>query len=282
MSRDRKGRARRSTAARSRRQNLIEKGPLACRLSCERLEDRRLLAVVTVTTVDDTVHLNDGVTSLREAIFATNTVAGADEIRFDPALFAAGARTILLTKGELKITDSLTITGPGAALLTIDASGNDPTPELNNGDGTRAFNLDDGMPGVVLNVALTGLRITGGDVLGRGGGIFSDGTLTLSNCVLANNAASLTGGGLASWGDGLLSVIDTAVVGNSARFGDGGGIHRTGQISLVGSSISGNQALADGGGLYVYSNNTVGEIRDCVITGNSGSRGGGIYWWGAS
>ena len=43
------------------------------------LEDRRLLAVVTVNTVADSIDFTDGKTSLREAIFATNTVPGADE-----------------------------------------------------------------------------------------------------------------------------------------------------------------------------------------------------------
>ena len=41
-------------------------------LRLEPLEDRRLLAVVTVNTLDDTVDFNDGVTSLREARFTTS------------------------------------------------------------------------------------------------------------------------------------------------------------------------------------------------------------------
>ncbi len=53
-------------------------------LRLEPLEDRRLLALVTVTTPLDTIDFNDGVTSLREAIFATNTVPGADTINFAP------------------------------------------------------------------------------------------------------------------------------------------------------------------------------------------------------
>ena len=107
------------------------------RLRLEPLEDRRLLAVVTVTTLADTVDFNDGVTSLREAIFATNTVPGADTIDFAPALTAGGPATILLTQGELVITDSLTINGPGADLLTIDASGNPittPVRDIDNGN----------------------------------------------------------------------------------------------------------------------------------------------------
>ena len=117
--------------------------PFRRRLRIEPLEDRRLLAAVTVNTILDTVDFNDGLTSLREAIFATNLVGGADTIEFDVALTRAGAATITLTQGKLAITDSLTINGPGSNLLTIDASGNDPTPDVNNGDGSQVFNIDD-------------------------------------------------------------------------------------------------------------------------------------------
>src|SRR5262245_46801848 len=68
-------------------------------LRLEPLEDRRMLAVITVTTTADTVNFNDGVTSLREAIFAANTVPGADTIEFAPALTAGGPARILLTQG---------------------------------------------------------------------------------------------------------------------------------------------------------------------------------------
>ena len=117
-------------------------------LHCEHLEDRRLLALFTVTTDQDVVDFNDGVTSLREAIFAANTVAGADEIRFDfghdePA-------TIKLKQGELEITDSLTITGPGAELLTIDAR-----------QQSRIFHAT----GFVGNVTLAGMTLKNGSDL---------------------------------------------------------------------------------------------------------------------
>ena len=78
----------------------------------EPLEDRRLLALVTVDTLDDTVDFSDGVTSLREAIFATNLVGGADTIEFAAALTSGGPATITLTQGELAITDALAINGP--------------------------------------------------------------------------------------------------------------------------------------------------------------------------
>ena len=68
---------------------------------------------VIVNTLLDVVDFNDGVTSLREAIFATNLASGPDTIEFAPALTADSPAKIVLTQGELKITDSLTIDWPG-------------------------------------------------------------------------------------------------------------------------------------------------------------------------
>ena len=170
--------------------------PLSRHLRHEPLEPRHLLAVVTVNTALDVVDFNDGVTSLREAIFATNTVPGADEIVFD--FGHDGPETILLTEGELRITDDLTITGDGADLLTIDASGNDPTPDENNGDGSRVFFVSS-------NTTIRGLGLTGGDLRRSGGAIISTGELTVQRCHVYGNSA-LTGGGISSTRLGRLTV----------------------------------------------------------------------------
>ena len=156
--------------------------------------------------VDTLVDENDGNygrgdLSLREAIALSNTWPSVDTIHFDAALTTSGPATILLTQGELKITDSLTIDGPGAGLLTVDASGSDPTPNLFNGDGARIFNIDDGTTSV-MNVSIEGLTLTGGQSRGGGGAIFTRESLVLSDAVLEKNyTASLNssegaGGGL--------------------------------------------------------------------------------------
>src|SRR5215207_9881409 len=56
------------------------------RLQLEILEDRCVLSVATVTTPLDVVDLTDGKTSLREAVFFTNVLAGHDTIQFDSLL----------------------------------------------------------------------------------------------------------------------------------------------------------------------------------------------------
>src|SRR5262249_49360320 len=73
---------------------------------------------LVVDTLADSTDPSDGKTSLREAIALANGAPGPNTI-----IFAAGLTgTITLTQGELIITDSVTITGPGASALTV--SGN--------------------------------------------------------------------------------------------------------------------------------------------------------------
>ena len=239
-------------------------------LRFENLEDRRLLAVVTVDTNQDVVDFNDGVTSLREALFATNLVGGADEIQFD--FGHDGPETIVLTLGELAISDDLTINGPGADLLTIDASGNDPTPDENNGDGSRIFNINDGSSATSIDVELLGLTLTGGDAPGDGGAIFSRENLSVTGSTISGNSARL-GGGIYSYGP--TTINSSAISGNSAT-GSGGGIHTRGVMTITDSTIYDNSSNTDGGGVYAVAKRSTVMITGSTFFGNSARNGGGI------
>src|SRR5262245_42053560 len=65
-------------------------------LRIEPLEDRRLLAVLTVTTTADNYNFGDGQLTLREAIAMSNP-AGGDTINFAPSLTSGGPTTINLS-----------------------------------------------------------------------------------------------------------------------------------------------------------------------------------------
>jgi hypothetical protein len=227
-----------------------------------------MLAMVTVDTDMDVVDAADGRTSLREAIAATNdTMPGPDEIVFD--FGHDGPATILLTKGALRITDSLSINGPGAELLTIDASGSDITPDIDDGKGSSIFFIDD-------PVTVRGLTLTGGDAIG-GGAILARATLTVTASTISGNSADF-GGGIRAFGD--VMVISSTISGNSAIFleGRGGGIHADGNVTVISSTISGNSAQFGGGGIGAVGNVTV---TSSTISGNSATGvegvGGGIY-----
>jgi CSLREA domain-containing protein len=244
------------------------------RLGCERLEDRRLLATIQVTSLDDTVSLNDGKTTLREAIFAASTLVEDAEIVFDPALFAAGAQSITLKHGTLTISDSVTITGPGAELLTIDASGSDPTPNVKQGDGVSALTLIDFAAIGPHDIVLRDLSITGGDSE-QGGGIFSRVNLTLEGCIVHDNFATSHGGGIESTG-GSLTIRDSELRGN--RSGAlGGGFHSfSSEVEITGSRFESNEAGRAGGGASGASGSLI--VTGSVFRDNYSARGGGLDW----
>jgi CSLREA domain-containing protein len=211
--------------------------------------------------------------SLREAIELANMYPGFDTIRFDPTLTAAGPATILLTHGELAIADYLRIAGPGANLLTIDASGNDPTPGVADGKGSRVFNI-----GVATD--LSGVTLTGGDVDGDGGGILTVDSIVLSYSTIRDNFATGDGGGVKS-SSYPLAISNCTITQNRAH-GSGGGISSSeGGFLLFQAQVLGNEASGAGGGISSVSESTYLEYS--TISGNVSSRkGGGISSTGGS
>src|SRR5437763_1437636 len=81
----------------------------------EALEDRTVPSTLTVTNNLDTGVAGDG--SLRGAIAAAQS---GDALNFAPSLLG---QTITLTGGELTITKSLDIEGPGPKQLTVSRHG---------------------------------------------------------------------------------------------------------------------------------------------------------------
>src|SRR3954464_14370343 len=112
------------------------------RLALESLEGRCLPSTFTVANLNDA-----GPGSLRQAVLDANGSAGADTVAFKAGLQG----TILLTGGEIAITDSLTVLGPGAAKVAV--SGN---------FAGRIFNVDNGTGGADLTVKLRGLELRHG------------------------------------------------------------------------------------------------------------------------
>src|SRR5262249_5833364 len=86
----------------------------------------------------------------------------------------------------------------------------------------------------------------------RGGGLFSDGRkLTMTNCTVNNNGASvefLPGGGGLYIASGNLEMVNCTVSGNSAQAQEGGGLFYQGgaaRLSLANNIFAGNFANGD-------------------------------------
>ena len=159
------------------------------RLHIEPLEDRRLLTITVDTLVDEADgSIADGDISLRDAIAAASSGETIDfavtgTIHLDDSL------------GELRVTKSLTIAGPGDHLLTVNA-GDGPDNNPGTSDGYRIFNID-GI-GSQIPVEISGMTLTGGDPNGVGGAIRSIEQLTVSGVHIFGNFTPISarGGGI--------------------------------------------------------------------------------------
>ncbi|MEZ4862052.1 MAG: choice-of-anchor Q domain-containing protein [Caldilineaceae bacterium] len=140
--------------------------------------------------------------------------------------------------------------------------------------------LDGGNDGRVLflyaNTALTLTNVTvrnGRIADNQGGGIYSDGVLTLDASRVMSNSASVSGGGIANFG--VMVISNSVITDNDTYFGNGGGIVNGGQLTVTASTIAGNHAQTRGGGIY----HSVGvlTLANSTVTNNYGDfAGGGI------
>lgn len=230
-----------------------------------------LLVMLTVSwataatwTVTKTADTDDGTCdtdcSLREAIKATNN---NDTITFDAGL------------GTIKLESDLPIITVDN--LTIDASDLGNKVTIDGDNKYRIFNHTG-----TGTLAINNLMVTKGFTTGDGGGIRSAGSVIITNSEISSNSTGEYGGGIRSAGD--VTVINSTISNNTAtsEFGAGGGIYTAGAstVSVTDSVIIGNQARWGGGGIYndnsAFTTNVI--ITNSVVSGNEVESSGGGIW----
>lgn len=194
------------------------------RLRVELLEDRSTPSTFTVGNLADS-----GTGSLRQAVLDANANSGADAIDFANGL----SGTVVLTGGQLSITDDLQIDGPGADRLAV--SGNDVS---------RVFQISTGVA-----VSIDDLTVSHGRTVGRGGGILNAGALTVSHAVFSDNlAVGVPGASLGTvvdaFGGGIFNAGTLTV--RSSRFVHNRAIGADGTSSSMGSSALGGAIMSGG------------------------------------
>jgi hypothetical protein len=236
-------------------------------LKFEALEDRRLLAVLTVDSLLDNFNpaapTSDGVVTLREAILAANTDAavgdapagsGMDEISF------AVSGTIHLASQLPTITADLSIDGGGKSIAIAGAGGT-------GGGGYRIFEFNDGNAGNQIVVSLKGLTLTGGNTSGNGGAILNSENLTVAGTTIWSNYAGI-GGGISN--TGTVHLENVTIADNETLFG-GGGIFNSGPADLESVTIVGNNGgFGNGGGISTGINLS---LNNSVLAMNTASNG---------
>ncbi len=187
----------------------------------------------------------------------------------DPIVVAPGTYN-----EDVDINRSVTITGAGAEVTTIDGSGTD-----------SVVAIDDPTP---RTVSIAGLTLRGGGGSAFGGGLFVTGsgspahTVTLDGVVVTGNSTTSNGGGIQAEQNVMLSVSDGAITDNQGNFGGGINADTGSVLTLVNVTISGNRATGGGGGLDTVGTATlsnvtvVGNTADSDGEGSGGHDGGGI------
>ena len=118
-------------------------------------------------------------------------------------------------------------------------------------------------------VSLNALTITNG--IGYGGGIFNEGTLTITNSTFSENIGDTYGGGI--YNQGSLNIVNSTFSNNEA-VSTGGGIYTLGSLTITNSTFSHNAASV-GGGVY---NQAPMTITNSTFFNNAADTwGGGVY-----
>ncbi len=186
--------------------------------------------------------------------------------------------TILLSGAELVLDRDLTIEGPGAPVLAIDANYRSRVLRV-------ASNVTASVSGLTLR--------QGRSSEAPGGGIYNAGALSVHSCLICSNMTSLDTNGSGLPGGGVYSLGTLAMDNSAVRFnrtatgidggatydtghaggsgGDGGGVWSSGTLSAVLCRFSDNATGNGGRG---------GSGRLTGGPGGSGGAGGGICSWG--
>ncbi len=132
--------------------------------------------------------------------------------------------------------------------------------------------------------------ITSNEASAEGGGIFNGEphVLEISGTTISNNQAANAGGGIMTFH--IVNTSCTTITGNDAGNGGGLCLASTGQAQLVSTTVADNDATGttaftgNGGGIYAGGNNFNGTgnlglyVIDSTVSGNRATNdGGGIY-----
>ena len=220
-------------------------------------------AGLAVNSLLDTVAV-DGNCTLREAIINANNNAATN------ADCAAGSGWDVITfsvSGTITLASALpTITAAGGE-LTINGSGQTITISGNN--TVHALSVVSSA-----SLILNSLTIANSSSATSAGGIYSAGTLTITDSTFSDNSAGAAAGGGISNVSGTLTVTNSTFSGNSAGSAGGGIYTNGGTATITNSTFSGNSASTGGGGIYIGGGTLT--ITNSTFSGNSASTGGGI------
>ena len=152
----------------------------------------------------------------------------------------------------------------------------DKNTTILDGQGSRRVLLQDQAFTSGTMAIWDGFTLQNGNI-GSGAGANLNNYVTLNNCNIINNTASMYGGGVyinSTGGTAHVTLYNCRIMDNSASMG-GGVCDRYG-ADYTNCRISNNTASTKGGGIYLY-NNTTPTLKNCIISNNTATSAGGMY-----
>jgi hypothetical protein len=211
----------------------------------EALEDRCVPAIDMVTNLSGSAATPGSLPN-----WVANAAAG------DTIQFAANLNGDTITLGNtLDISNNLSIDGVGSGITV-------------NGGHNRVFLIEAGVAADINALTITGGFAPGG---GRGGGIYNQGFLSLSNSTVTGNLGAV-GGGIGN--DGQLTIFNCTIAANVAYAGGGianFGVLRMGNSTVASNTVGGGPA-ADAGGIFTFgAGSELDLLNTIVFNPNSGA-----------
>jgi CSLREA domain-containing protein len=237
-----------------------------------------------------------GACSLRAAISEANTLAGADTITIPTGVYTLsipGTGEQFNVSGDLDIRNgNLSLIGAGANNTIIQAgttggsagNGIDRVLEV---IGAFAVNIS----GVTIRYGQSGAGAGGGGMsissggtvtlnecivadnyslstFGGGGVLLAAGSLTINNSTIANNTNTVTGGGVRNLngGSGGVAFVSNSTFSRNSS-GQGGAIATNGPLTVSNSTFYGNTATTAGG---IYNNASTVVLQNSIVTASTG------------
>ena len=194
----------------------------------------------------------------------------------------AGNHAITLTADITLIAPLPALNNPIASGITLDGAGH-----TLDADGTgTALVVAPSTLAAIENLTITGGAGSRGPNGQSGGGIFNQGTLIVTDAIIADNAAS-QGAGIFNYagekGAATLTLVRVTLRDNEAS-AFGGGLANTGDagatiVTITDSVIADNNAASYGGGIasHGHSGIAIVTLGNTTVSGNSASYGGGIF-----
>lgn len=230
---------------------------------------------ITVDTSADQYGTDSTRCSLREAVRAANTDAayggctaggGIDLIELSNGTYRltrAGRDEDANGTGDLDVSgDGIVVSGNGAAVTIIDGNGLDRLFHTQQGSGALLY--------------LAGLTLRGGDPVGAstaddiyGGAVYADGNgvLSLTNVHVTGNTAVEGGGVFVDFGNSALGISGSSFSRNVAGKYGGALVSRR-EVRASNSTFSGNVAECVGSAIYFSASDAENLLASVTVTDN--------------